>query len=288
MLLSVITVNFNETEATLRLLRSGKDWVLAETEWIVVDNASVEDPTPAIHAAFPEVRVIRNETNLGFAGGNNLGIQAASGQYLFFLNNDTVVPASTPERLLHRLQSHPQIGMVSPKISYLQQADKIQFAGFTAVHPLTGRNQTLGKGQTDRGQYDRAYPIPYIHGAAFMVPAAVVAEIGPMPEEYFLYYEELDWSVRARKAGYQIWYEGQATVYHEASLSIGKQSTTAVYYYHRNRILFMQQNAPRLALGIFLLYFTALVLPKTLWQYRRAPQQRQAFLRALRWHLNRR
>ena len=135
--------------------------------------------------------MIVSKNNLGFAGGNNLGINQAKGKYLFFVNNDTIFTNGLIENLLKRFAS-PKVGAVGPKIHYFDHPGTIQFAGFTPVNPITGRNQTIGENEMDRGQYDRAKVVPYIHGAAMMLSREVIDQIGGMPEDYFLYYEELD------------------------------------------------------------------------------------------------
>lgn len=247
--LSVITINYNGLKDTCELIESlpADDKSL---EVIVVDNASTQDETSEIERRFPHVTVIRSERNLGFAGGNNLGIKAAHGKYIFFLNNDTLLEVRGKRLevrdlilpLINRLESDKKIGMVCPKIRFTWGNNPIQYAGCTPLSPVTLRNQSIGFGEDDHGQYDTARPTPYAHGAAMMVKREVIEKAGMMPECYFLYYEELDWSEMIRRAGYEIWYEPACTVFHKESQTTGQASPLKTFYITRNRLIFAQRN----------------------------------------------
>ena len=245
---SIITINYNGLKDTCELL----DTLPLEDdsiEVIVVDNASKEDEATQIEQRYPQVKVIRSNENLGFAGGNNLGIQAAQGKYLFFLNNDTLLRCKKEDvrckmfqPLIDRLESSPKIGMVSPKIRFSWGTNPIQYAGYTPLSKITLRNTAIGCGEADNGQYDTPHPTPYAHGAAMMVKREVIDKVGLMPECFFLYYEELDWSIMIRSAGYDIWYEPACAIYHKESQSTGQSSPLKSYYMARNRLLFAKRN----------------------------------------------
>ena len=248
---TIITVNYNGLSDTCELLKTLplEDPTL---EVIVVDNASRTDEAAEIRKRFPRVKTLRSEKNLGFAGGNNLGIRVARGRYLFFINNDTLCyrgPAKPEggaqlllEPLIRRLESSDNIGMVCPKIRFAWDDAPIQFAGYTPLSAFTLRNRSIGFGEADHGQYDTPHPTPYAHGAAMMVKREAVDRAGMMPEAFFLYYEELDWSLLIRRAGYEIWYEPASTIFHKESMSTGKNSPLRTYYITRNRLRFVQRN----------------------------------------------
>ena len=241
-LVSVITINYNGLEDTCELIET-LPLDDESIEVIVVDNASFKDEATIIEQRFPQVIVIRSQENLGFAGGNNLGIKAATGRYLFFINNDTLLySASTFQQLINRLESSKVIGAACPKIRFAWDIKPIQFAGYTPLSLITLRNQAIGCGEKDDGQYNTAHATPYLHGAAMMVKREVVERIGVMPECYFLYYEEFDWSMMMRHAGYELWYEPAATIYHKESRATGQNSPLKTYYLTRNRLLFAQRN----------------------------------------------
>ena len=261
-LLSIITINYNGLKDTCELIDSlpADDESL---EVIVVDNASTQDEASEIENRFPHVMVIRSNENLGFAGGNNLGIQAAHGKYLFFLNNDTIIhQPSAISHLIKRLESSDEIGIVSPKIRFSWGIQQIQYAGYSPLSPITLRNRSIGCGEEDQGQYDTAHSTPYAHGAAMMVKRKVIEQAGLMPECYFLYYEELDWSVMIRRVGYEIWYEPACTVYHKESQTTGRISPLKTFYITRNRLLFAKRNIKGLSKYISYLYLMVIVAPK--------------------------
>ena len=255
-------------------------------EVIVVDNASTQDEATKIEQRYPQVKVIRSPKNLGFAGGNNLGIQAASGKYLFFINNDTLLKPQTSDLrpLITRLESSEKIGMTSPKIKFSWGDNLIQYAGYTPLSSITMRNRAIGCGEADNGQYETARPTPYAHGAAMMVKREALEKAGLMPECYFLYYEELDWSMMIRRAGYDIWYEPTCTIFHKESQATGQNSPLRTYYITRNRLLFAKRNINGLQKYLTYLYLIGIVAPRDMIKYalHRRPDLAQATFRGIK------
>ena len=231
-------------------------------EVIVVDNASIQDEAPAIQKNYPNVKVIRSEKNLGFAGGNNLGIKAAKGKYFFLVNNDTIFKNFNIQSLIDRLESSPKIGVVCPKIRFSWGNNPIQFAGYTPLSKITVRNKSIGFGEEDRGQYNTPHPTPYAHGAAMLIKRDIIDKVGLMPECYFLYYEELDWSMMITRAGYEIWYEPECTIYHKESQTTGQNSPLRTYYITRNRLLLVKRNWEGITKYISYFYLFFLVAPR--------------------------
>ena len=258
--LSIITVNYNGLKDTCELIDSipFNDTM----EVIVVDNASKQDEATLIHKKYPHVIIIRSDTNLGFAGGNNLGIKAAKGKYIFLINNDTILKDFDFDSLINRLESSPEIGVVCPKIKFTWGNNPIQFAGYTSISQITVRNKAIGFGEDDLGQYDIPHPTPYAHGAAMIIKREVIDKIGLMPECYFLYYEELDWSMTITRAGYEIWYEPACTIYHKESQTTGQNSALRTYYITRNRLLLVKRNWKGILKYISYIYLIFIVAPR--------------------------
>lgn len=238
--LSIITVNYNGLNDTCALIDSIT--FNEDMEVIVVDNGSIENEASILQSKYPHIKAIRSNLNLGFAGGNNMGIKAAKGKYLYLINNDTVFKEFKPQVLIKRLESSPKVGAVCPKIRFAWDNNPIQFAGYTPLSPITVRNKAIGFGEEDMGQYDTPRQTPYAHGAAMMIKREVIDKVGLMPECYFLYYEELDWSMMITSAGYEIWYEPASTIYHKESQSTGQNSPMRTYYITRNRLLLIKRN----------------------------------------------
>ena len=265
--LSIITINYNGLEDTCALIESIP--FNDEMEVIVVDNASIKDEATEIENKYPHVKVIRSDKNLGFAGGNNLGIRAAHGKYIFFLNNDTILRPQTSDfrHLIDRLESSPKIGVVCPKIRFAWGNHPIQFTGYTPLSKITVRNKAIGFGEKDQGQYDSPHPTPYAHGAAMLIKREVIDKVGFMPECYFLYYEELDWSMMITLSGYEIWYEPACTIYHKESQATGQNSPLRTYYITRNRLLLVKRNWNGLSKQITYLYLIGIVATKDILKY---------------------
>lgn len=255
-LVSIITVNYNQAAVTADLLRSLSCLSYSNYEMIVVDNGSAE-PSAFLQEVFPFITYVASDENKGFAGGNNLGLACAKGEYVFFINNDTEVTPDLLDTLVAYLQRHPGCGMACPKIKFFHQPATIQYAGCTDMHPLTSRTYAIGSLEEDKGQYDQTYETGTPHGASMMVPMKVIKEAGPMCEVFFLYYEELDWSARIKALGYEVHYVGATTIYHKESVSTGRHSPFKTYYIYRNRLLYIRRNYKalnRFVAGSFFLF----------------------------------
>lgn len=268
-LISIITVNYNQQQATMDLFQSiYHHYPNANIEIILVDNGSKLSEASFYQTKFPEIRFIKSEENLGFAGGNNLGLVEAKGKYLFFVNNDTEFTAGLLENLVKTIEENPVVGMVSPQINYFDEPNIVQYAGFTPMNYYTCRNHCIGQFEVDKGQYRNQNKITgYGHGAAMMVSRAALEKAGMMAENFFLYYEEMDWCDRIKRAGFEIWINTHALIYHKESLAVGKASALKEYFMNRNRILFIRRNAALHQRLFFYIYFVLFVVSRNLIKY---------------------
>lgn len=264
-ILSIITVNYNGLKDTCELIDSIP--FTDDMEVIVVDNASQQDESSALQKKYPDIKVIRSNKNLGFAGGNNLGIQAAQGKYIFLVNNDTIFKDFNVDALIARLESSPKIGVVCPKIRFAWGQNPIQFTGYTPLSKITVRNRAIGFGEEDKGQYNTPHSTPYAHGAAMMLKREVTDKVGLMPECYFLYYEELDWSMMMTRAGYEIWYEPACIIYHKESQASGQNSPLRTYYITRNRLLLVKRNWTDISKYLAYIYIIGVVATRDIFKY---------------------
>jgi len=285
---SIVTVNFNQPKVTEDLLRSLEEVnTYTDLEIIVVDNGSKPDPVPDWIPKYPQIRFVRSDQNTGFAGGNNIGIRHATGEYLFLINNDTEVTADLIGKLVTTMDANPKIGMISPKIHYFDQPGMLQYTGYTPMNYYTARNACIGQFEQDRGQYDSLSGVTgYAHGAAMMIRREALEKAGVMAENYFLYYEELDWCERIRKAGYEIHVDLSALIYHKESVAVGKRSALKEFFMNRNRILFIRKNGSASQFFIFCCYFMLTVVPRNLLQYIKNKEYNfiPVFLKAITWH----
>lgn len=286
-LVSIITINYKQAAVTIALLETLKEISYPNYEIIVVDNGSGEYDANIIASTAPWVKVVASAVNLGFAGGNNLGVAEAKGELLLFINNDVEVPAGFLEPLVSAMQQ-PEVGMASPKIRYFHSPQTIQYAGSTPLSYLTMRNRAIGYAETDNGQYDRTLETAFAHGAAMITSRKVVDKVGLMFEGYFLYYEELDWCERIKKAGFKIMYVPESVIYHKESASTGKQSPLKTYYLNRNRLLFLKRNTAGLTKAMGFAYFLGVAFPKRFIEtiINHQPSNRKALVRSILWHIN--
>lgn len=262
--ISVITVNYNGFHDTCEFINSWVAIVFSVSyEMIVIDNGSTADEAALLQEKYPFIQAIRSERNLGFAGGNNLGINRAKGKYLFLLNNDILIVKDTINLLIDRLLSSDKIAGVSPLIRDYTEPHAIQFAGYTNLSPITLRNRAIGKGKINKDHYP-ARRTPYLHGAAMLLKKEVIGKLGLMPEDYFLYYEELDWCTYINMEGYELWYDPACEIWHKDSSSTGKGSPLKAYYLSRNRLLYAYRNLFDWKLYLSIFYQAAIVCPKNI------------------------
>ncbi|HEY8389174.1 MAG TPA: glycosyltransferase family 2 protein [Parasegetibacter sp.] len=288
-LISVVTLTWNTTEVTCDFLKSlNEHGTYPNMEVIVVDNGSKEDPTPVFKSIYPDVKVILNGKNLGFTGGNNVGIKAATGDYLFIVNNDTEFTPGLLEGLLEVFEKYPDAGIVSPKFHYFFHKGTIEYAGYNTVNIFTGRNGMVGCQEQDNGQYDELKVTNYAHGGGMMVPRKIIEEVGGLPEEFFIYYEEFDWCEQIKRKGYKVYYQPKSLIYHKESMTTGKASPFKTFYHTRNRILFMRRNVSFPNFFIFLAYFTVFTIPKNTLSFlvKGNKQHLRSFWKGILWHFN--
>lgn len=281
-MISIITVNYKQLQLTIDFLKSVRDCTtnFPVVEVIVVDNASEENHEHHYRSVIPEVVYIRSSENLGFAGGNNLGIKQAKGEYLLLLNNDTEITADLLAQLKHELDVRPEVGLVSPLLLYFEDKRRVQYAGYSKMNYITGRNKGRGTMELDTGQYDAvSEETGYCHGAAMMCRKRDLNKVGLMDERYFLYYEELDWCEKFKQAGFKSWFCGAARIYHKESMSVGKESALKTYFMARNRMLFIRKNTSWATTLCFGCFFVLVASSKQAIRY-----LFQGKLNLLKWH----
>lgn len=286
-LTSIITVNFHQTAVTIALLESvGRFYRAGDVEVILVDNGASEDQAHLFKPYFENLQYIRSAKNLGFAGGNNLGIKQAKSDYILLLNNDTEIHEGCLETMQAELNANEKIGLLSPLLLYFDQKDLVQYAGFTPLNYITGRNEIIGALAHDNGQFNESYATGFCHGAAVMCRRADLNKAGLMDENYFLYYEELDWCEKFKRLGKEIWFTGKTRVYHKESVSVGKESPLKVYFMTRNRMLFIRKNTGWTTAILFSIYYTLIACPKAVIGYLLQGQANlvKAVLKGLWWN----
>ena len=246
---AVVVLSWNDRENTLRCLRSLRELETAVSV-ICVDNGSSDGSADAIRSAHPEVRLIENATNLGFAGGANAGIRNAiedGTDWVVLLNNDAVPAAHAIDAFDQAAREHPAAGVLSGKL-YMGDppSQRLWFAGARAHPGLGYAGKPRGWGKPDGERYDRLEPTGRAAGAFMAVAAGVVERVGGFDEGLFAYVEDVDYSVRVRQAGFEVLFVPEAKAWHRVSASTGGElsSTHSVYYGCRNSILVAERHRP--------------------------------------------
>jgi hypothetical protein len=216
---------------------------------IVVDNGSTDGSPSSIRQADPEVDVIEADRNLGYSPGNNLGIQRAlevGADYVFLLNNDAEVDPGMLGQLVQVAESDPKIGIVGPTMYYAEPPNMI-WGGRNHINWKRASLFREGMGENiDQNLLDQASPqhTDYVDTCAALVKREVVLKIGLMDGRYFINFDDLDWNVRAFRAGYRIVYVPSGRIWHKVSATMGLASPATTYYMTRNSLLFFMVNAP--------------------------------------------
>ena len=253
---AIITLNYNGKSDTLEFLSSLNKLRTTnyELRTIVVDNASSDGSVLAIHKQFPEVDVLQTGRNLGFSGGFNKGIEYAQiwgADYFLIVNNDTEFrDENLLEVLVKTLESDLKIGLVSPKIYFAkgfefhkdryasEQLGKVIWFGGGIFDWNNIGNTHTGVDQVDAGEFDEISEMEIFSGACVLIKKEVFEKIGFFDEKYFLYYEDSDFAIRAKKSGFKIYYNGTVSISHKISKSTGIGSEVTDYYHTRNRLIF--------------------------------------------------
>lgn len=267
----IIVLTWKNYELTRDCLLSLRKIDYSNVEIVLVDNGSADGSAQKVAAEFPEVRLITNETNLGFPAGNNVAIRdalARNPDYFLLLNNDTLVAPDFLSKLVAVAESDETIGIVNPKILYFEPSDRYWYAG-GFYKPWWNTGRVRGENRRDVGKYDETREITFATGCALLIKTKVVRRIGLLDETYFLGYEDLDWTVRARKAGFRAFYVGAAVIWHKASYDTTKNLGKPIrdFYRTRNSVLFARKHVPvrywplfLLSLGKYVVYRSAAYL----------------------------
>jgi GT2 family glycosyltransferase len=239
----IVIVNWNGCDDTLACLASLSKLDYPRYEVIVVDNGSYDDSVQAIRTTFPQVTLIETAENLGYVGGNNLGLEhakAVEADYALLLNNDTEIAPDFLHILVEAAESDPSIGVVGPTICFFDQPDVVWSAG-GAIHWRRGTTWMLGLGEVDQGQFgDGPRPVDFVTGCALLIKMSVVAQVGLLDQRFFAYYEEAEWCVRVARSGFKVRHVPQAKIWHKISPVAREASPQVHYYMTRNRLLFLK------------------------------------------------
>lgn len=238
-LVGVIVLCYNGVDLTLECLSSIYKQHYPNLDVMVIDNGSQDGTADIVRTAYPQVQVKNTGENLGYAGGNNIGMQIAlehGAEYLFLLNNDTRVYPDCISALVKAISAHSRVGIVGPMVYTWDRGRIISSAGGYIDWRQADAANT-GAGEVDRARYP-ARLVDYINGCGLMVRRSAIERAGMLDQKYYMYYEETDWCQRVRRAGYEVRFIPEARMRHKAPIHSGELGPTTIYYQTRNRLLF--------------------------------------------------
>lgn len=255
-LISVVLLNWNGEQVVEKCLKSLQGQTYHPLELIVVDNASTDQSVELIRKNFPEVKLVLNEKNLGFGGGNNVGIRASQGRFIMMLNNDTRLDPSCIEELKRGLEKSDRYGACASKILLEYEENLIDAAGIVVCPD----GLSIGRGRLESGDhYNEETEVFFASDCACLYRREMLEDIGLYDEDFFAYADETDMGWRAQLAGWKCIYKPRAVVYHFHSASSGSYSPFKAFLVERNRIWVAVKSFP----------FSLLILGQfyTLWRY---------------------
>ncbi len=237
----IIILNWRRPVETVACLESLQRMDYPSLEVVVVDNASRNGSTERIRRRFPHVALIQNETNLGFAAGNNVGIDhllRGGADYVMLLNDDTEVSPELVRTLVDAGESRAEVGILGPKICYFDRPDVIWSAGGTVDRYGEPRHRCVD--QVADAAPESVQEVDYVTGCCMLVKRSVIERVGRLDGRFFAYFEEAEWCARARRAGYRVVYVPRALVWHKIESSARTTSRLYFYLMTRNRLLYLQ------------------------------------------------
>lgn len=251
---SIVIVNYNGAEDTTECLNSLEKIDYQNYEVIVVDNAS-DDASfvlNRIHRDFPKIKILALPRNHGFAGGNNTGINYAlenGAEFVLLLNNDTIVAGDFLTKMIEAAESDERIAFVGAKIYFFNEPKRIWFNGADFIWTNGGKHYQYGQVDFDPDE-TKLKDTGYVTGCALLARAKIIQDIGLLCEDFFMYYEDIDWSLKAQKAGYKTIVAPAAHIWHKVSRSAEKMGAPMIHYYHiRNALLLAQKHTSSVIRG---------------------------------------
>lgn len=242
----IVLLNWNGKQDTIKCLHSLSEVNSIRFQPIVVDNGSTDGSVEAIRAAYPELPIFEMHQNLGFAGGNNFGIQWAlrkHAEWILLLNNDTTVASDVLTEFLKAAEEQPKAKILGAKILRMNEPNTIDHLG-GFWKPEMAEFTSNASGEIDTPYHDMQ-PVDYVCGAALFMHRSVPETIGLLEPRFFLFWEETDYCFRARRAGFEVWTAPKARVWHKVSSSFSGGKPHMHYFWWRSRLLWLSRNCTK-------------------------------------------
>ena len=245
---TVIILNWNGYDDTYECIESLQRITYKNCEILLIDNGSDTENILKLENKFEKIKIIRSKENLGYSGGNNIGINYALQQnadFILLLNNDTIVEPDFLNYLISEMLENTSVGITVPKINYYKNPELVWYAG-GYISKIRGSGFTIGEGDLSKNHIKNKY-VTFATGCCLLIKSDVIKDIHLLDENYFLYLEDVDYCMRCSLAGYKILFVARSKIYHKVSISSKKQNyLLPLYYVTRNRFYFVKKFNPRL------------------------------------------
>lgn len=283
---SIVLLNWNGLSDTRECLESLQHASYSNLRVVVVDNGSANDEAATLLSEFGDfIDLVPSPDNKGFAGGANVGMRKAlesCPDYILLLNNDTIVDPEFLTAMTRAAQEIPDLAAICPKTFFYGDPRRIYSTG-GSVSMWRGVASQVGRGEIDHGQHDEIAERDYADGVCMLIPAAAIEKVGMLDEQYFAYWEETDWCVRARAKGLYCYFIPQARIWHKADRSRAPDSRFH-YLYRRNALLFVRKRGTGLHLATALAMHIFVYGPGYFLRHPTRITRAAAEFRALFWH----
>jgi len=243
--ISVVVLCYNGVQLTLGCLESILKQDYGNVEVVLVDNGSTDGTISLVTEKFPQARWVQNHQNLGYAMGNNKGIEyalASEAEAVFLVNNDTRLHETCISNLVKSLKADPKIGVIGPMV-YTWDGNKTISSAGGMVNWRMAYAANVGMGEKDAGQYQGRY-VDFINGCGILVSREAIKRTGGLDPTFFMYWEETDWCLRVKKSGFEVYFEPAGEMEHKAPIVSTELGPTTLYYMTRNRFLFFYRHSP--------------------------------------------
>ena len=250
----IIIINLEGFHDTQRCLLSLRLLAYANKEIIVIDNGSKGDDVLRLRGLFPEAKILSTEVNGGFAAGNNIGMEIAlreGADYIFLLNNDTEILPDTLKILVEQAEKDSSIGIIGPAIYDLADPQRLSITS-GRVNLMNGVSSSEELEKMHKGKDVEGIDIQFVAGCALLIKRSVIEQIGMLDETFFLYYEDVDWCLRASNGGFRTVYLSRAKVLHKRSSSVKTGSAFQIYHLIRSKMIFLRKYSPSFTLSLIL------------------------------------
>ncbi|MBC7882056.1 MAG: glycosyltransferase family 2 protein [Anaerolineae bacterium] len=249
-LVHILVLNWNAYSYTIECVHSLRRLKYANYRIVLIDNGSTDNSEQILHRELPDLPLLQTGANLGYAGGNNCGINYAlehGADYIWILNNDTRVDSNSLTALVDALERNPDAALAGSKIFYMDRSEHLAYAG-ADIDYLRGKLCHRGVNEIDNGQYDKLEAVDFVTGCSLLVRASLIEKVGLMSEDFFLYCEDVEWNLRFQKAGFICLYVPSSRIWHKESGSAGgPENPNVVYYGARNRLYLFERHFPLLS-----------------------------------------